>query len=46
MIEPLPNCFSICETASSIALPRSSAIGSGSFRSTPVHEMNLAGLYI
>ena len=26
MIEPLPNCFSICETASSIALPRSSAM--------------------
>ena len=27
MIEPLPNCFSICDTASSIALPRSSAMG-------------------
>src|SRR5580704_4015059 len=27
MIEPLPNCFSICETANSIALPRSSAMG-------------------
>src|SRR5579864_9181235 len=26
IIEPLPNCFSICETASSIALPRSSAM--------------------
>ena len=26
MIEPLPNCFSICDNASSIALPRSSAM--------------------
>src|SRR5712691_2930294 len=26
MIDPLPNCFSICETANSIALPRSSAM--------------------
>src|ERR1700691_3204964 len=27
MIEPLPNCFSICAKANSIALPRSSAMG-------------------
>src|SRR6202040_305488 len=27
MIDPLPNCFSICDTANSIALPRSSAMG-------------------
>src|SRR5271156_1282072 len=27
MIDPLPNCFSICATASSIALPRSSTMG-------------------
>ena len=27
MIEPLPNCFSICANANSIALPRSSAMG-------------------
>src|ERR1700739_2026739 len=27
MIEPLPNCFSICATARSIALTRSSAMG-------------------
>ncbi len=26
MIDPLPNCFSIWDTASSIALPRSSAM--------------------
>src|ERR1035438_4286982 len=44
MIEPLPNCFSICETASSIALPRSSAMGVAPLEMP--HEMNLAGLYI
>src|SRR5580704_6131296 len=31
MIEPLPNCFSICAKAKSIAFARSSAISDGSF---------------
>src|ERR1700691_6646880 len=43
MIEPLPNCFSICETANSIALPRSSAMGVWLLQDC---RTNLAGLYI
>src|SRR5208282_4118862 len=43
MIDPLPNCFSICETASSIALPRSSAMGVWLLLKC---RTDLAGLYI
>src|SRR5260370_35509579 len=48
MIEPLPNCFSICETAISIALPRSSAMGVWLLKDhrTKCVETNLAELYI
>src|SRR5437879_11042048 len=48
MIDPLPNCFSICETANSIALPRSSAMGVWLLKDhrTKCVETNLAELYI
>src|SRR5580700_8804284 len=49
MIEPLPNCFSICANAISIALPRSSAMEVAPYRSAAYScrvKINLAGLYI